>query len=112
MRIASSNQIAGKLGNRSKIQLFSSDLAGSAEMGPGYFVIAILGCADGGTSCTPVMSLPTHYSTEAECTGATGAALIDNSQLDYPTLVARCRPAAAVKSADEQKAGAEKRRRG
>jgi len=26
-------------------------------MGPGYFVIAILGCADGGTSCTPVATL-------------------------------------------------------
>lgn len=78
-------------------------------MGPAYFVIAIMGCADGGTSCTPVMTLQTHYSTEAECAGATGAALLDNSQLDYPTLVARCRPA-AMKSADEQRTGAEKRR--
>ena len=27
-------------------------------MGPGYFVIAILGCADGGSACTPVATLP------------------------------------------------------
>ena len=26
-------------------------------MGPAYFVIAILGCADGGTSCTQVATL-------------------------------------------------------
>ena len=32
-------------------------------MGPGYFVIAILGCADGGSACTPVATLPTHYAT-------------------------------------------------
>ena len=27
-------------------------------MGPGYFVIAIMGCADGGSACTPVATLP------------------------------------------------------
>jgi len=60
-------------------------------MGPGYFVIAILGCADGGTACTPVATLDTHYATQAECTAATSAALIENSAFDFPTLVARCR---------------------
>lgn len=79
-------------------------------MGPVYFVIAILGCGDGGTACTPVTTLQTHYSTEAECTAATGAALIDNSQLDYPTLLARCR-LGQIKSAEAQRAGADKRRR-
>ena len=61
-------------------------------MGPGFFVIAILGCADGGTACTPVATLDAHYATEAECSSATGAALIENSDFDYPTLVANCRP--------------------
>ena len=28
------------------------------NMGPGYFVIAILGCADGGAQCTPVATAP------------------------------------------------------
>jgi hypothetical protein len=32
-------------------------------MGPGYFVIAILGCADGGSACTPVATLDTRYET-------------------------------------------------
>jgi len=80
-------------------------------MGPAYFVIAILGCADGGTSCTPVATLQAHYATEAECTEATGAALIENSEFDFPTLVARCRAAQST-SADVQKPNAEKRRRG
>ena len=80
-------------------------------MGPAYFVIAILGCADGGTACTPLATLQTHYATEAECTAASGAALIENSQFDYPTLLARCR-AGETKSAEAQKANSEKRRHG
>jgi len=80
-------------------------------MGPAYFVIAILGCADGGTACTPLATLQTHYATEAECTAASGAALIENSQFDYPTLLARCR-AGETKSAAAQKPNSEKRRHG
>jgi len=60
-------------------------------MGPGYFVIAILGCADGGTGCTPVATLQTRYSSEAECTAAATLALEANSNFDFPTLLARCR---------------------
>ena len=60
-------------------------------MGPATFVIAILGCADGGTACTPVATIPTEYTTQAQCTAATGAALLENSNFDYPTLMARCR---------------------
>jgi len=80
-------------------------------MGPGYFVIAILGCADGGSACTPVATLQTHYATAAQCSEATCAALIENSNFDYPTLVARCRPE-QTKSADARKQPADKRRRG
>ena len=62
-------------------------------MGPAYFVIAILGCGDGGVACTPVTTLQAQYATEADCEAATADALIANSQLDFPTLLARCRPA-------------------
>ena len=71
-------------------------------MGPGYFVIAILGCADGGSACTPVATLQTRYATEAQCSAATGAALQENSNFDFPTLLARCRPGLAPKTADVQ----------
>lgn len=79
-------------------------------MGPGIFVIAILGCADGGTGCTPVATLPTEYATQAQCAAATGAALIENSNFDYPTLLARCH-SAQVKSASVAK-DSERPRRG
>ena len=61
-------------------------------MGPGYFIIAILGCADGSTACTPVMTVPTRYESEAACTAATTQALLDNSNFDFPSLLAQCRP--------------------
>ena len=80
-------------------------------MGLAYFVIAILGCADGGGSCTTVATLETHYSSEAECTAATSGALVDNSQFDFPTLVASCSPH-ETKSADLQRQGPGKHRRG
>ena len=79
-------------------------------MGAGIFVIAILGCADGGTACTPVATLPTAYTSQAQCTAATGAALIENSNFDYPTLLARCRSedakaASAAKDSQKQRRG-------
>lgn len=69
-------------------------------MGPAYFVIAILGCADGGTTCTPVATLPTHYSSASECNAATVDALNENNAFDYPTLLARCRKSAMPASAE------------
>lgn len=60
-------------------------------MGPGYFVIAILGCADGGSACTPVATLSSRYESEQQCIAATAGALEANTQFDFPTLVAECR---------------------
>ena len=71
-------------------------------MDAAYFVIAILGCADGGTACTPVATLQTHYATEAQCSAETAAALEKNSNFDFPTLLARCSAGSAQKSADAQ----------
>ncbi|MEO7276772.1 MAG: hypothetical protein ABIW33_01965 [Sphingomicrobium sp.] len=69
-------------------------------MGPAYFVIAILGCADGGTACTPVLTLPTQYSSSGQCSAATTRALEDHNNFDFPTLVARCRSGAGKASAE------------
>ena len=44
-------------------------------MGPAYFVIAILGCADGGGSCTLVATLQTRYDTQAQCAAEGWAAI-------------------------------------
>ena len=69
-------------------------------MGPDYFVIAILGCADGGSACTPVATLPTRYTNAAECNAATVDALNENNAFDFPTLLARCRKGMLPASAE------------
>ena len=83
-------------------------------MGPAYFVIAILGCADGGTACTPVATLPTRYSNAAECDSATVEALNENNAFDFPTLLAQCRkgslPTAAAGSGEPRVLPADARR--
>jgi hypothetical protein len=73
-------------------------------MDAGYFIIAILGCADGSTACTPVMTVPTHYATEAACVAATRETLLKHSDFDFPSLFADCGPAAPRAAADRQPA--------
>jgi hypothetical protein len=71
-------------------------------MQAGYFLIAILGCADGSTDCTPVMTVPTHYATEAACVAASREALLAHSDFDFPSLFAQCRPANPRAAADRE----------
>ena len=60
-------------------------------MSVGYFVIALMGCADGGSACTPVATLPARYESERQCNAATTSALENSTDFDFPTMVARCR---------------------
>jgi hypothetical protein len=60
-------------------------------MEPVYYVIAILGCGDGSAQCTPVATMPTHYASQAACSAGTTQALMANSDMDFPTIVAECR---------------------
>jgi hypothetical protein len=69
---------------------------------PGYFIIAILGCADGSAQCTPVATVPTHYASEAACSAAAPEVLVNNSDFDFPSLVAECRPIAAPAAASQE----------
>ena len=71
-------------------------------MGPGYFVIAILGCADGAAQCTPVATLPQHYASASECSAQTQAALVENSGFDFPTMMAECRAGAPRAAAQDR----------
>lgn len=75
---------------------------GITAMGPGYFVIAILGCADGSAACTPVATVPTQFYSEAACSAATAQALIRNSDFDFPTIVAECRAVVRPASASSE----------
>jgi hypothetical protein len=68
---------------------------GEFIMGPGFYVIAILGCADGSAGCTPVATMPTRYESRDACQAATESALSTSGEFDFPTLLAQCRPAKA-----------------
>ncbi|MDQ3078451.1 MAG: hypothetical protein M3R03_00420 [Pseudomonadota bacterium] len=68
-------------------------------MGAGLFLMAIMGCADGSSACTPVATLPARYESRAECAAATNAALATSTEFDFPTIVAECRLAPAPASA-------------
>ena len=67
-------------------------------MGPVAFVIAIMGCADGGASCTQVATLPARYESESACYAATVRAAEEGSRFDFPTVVAQCQLAAGMRS--------------
>lgn len=70
-------------------------------MGPGFFVIAILGCSDGSAACTPVATIPTRYESRDSCQAATADALQASGEFDFPTLLAQCRPASAPSAEHE-----------
>jgi len=56
-----------------------------------YYVIAILGCDDGSSQCTPVATVPTHYASQEACAADTQQVLLAHSNFDFPSLVAECR---------------------
>lgn len=62
-------------------------------MGPVSYVIAILGCADGGSTCQQVAIAPSLYESAQACEAATGNILAGSTDFDFPTIVARCRTA-------------------
>jgi hypothetical protein len=62
-------------------------------MGPVSYLIAIMGCADGGAACQQVAVAPVRYESATACEAATGDVLAASTDFDFPTLVARCQPA-------------------
>lgn len=70
-------------------------------MGPAYFVIAILGCGDDAAVCRTVATPAAHYASEQACLAARDGALMANSDLDFPTLVAQCLAVAPKATAAE-----------
>src|SRR3954469_19145037 len=68
----------------------SDESRGLANMGPGIFLIAIFGCGEGNVACQPVRTLEPRYESRAACMAATEDALVRNSDVDYPAVVAQC----------------------
>jgi hypothetical protein len=59
-------------------------------MGPGLFLIAIMGCGDGDAPCQTVRTLETRYESQAACTAATDDAVAKANDADFPVIVAQC----------------------
>ncbi|HEY0312839.1 MAG TPA: hypothetical protein VGC56_10130 [Allosphingosinicella sp.] len=59
-------------------------------MGPGIFLIAIMGCSDGDGPCRTVRTLDTPYQSQAACTAATTEALSKSTDVEAPVVVAQC----------------------
>jgi hypothetical protein len=70
-------------------------------MGPGLFVIAILGCADGSAQCQQLATLPTRYESRATCAAAAGPALMSATKYDFSEIQAECRSIAAPGAAQK-----------
>jgi hypothetical protein len=69
-------------------------------MGPGIFLIAIMGCGDGDGQCRTVRMLDSRYETRAACVAATEAALAQAGDTDAPVVVAQCVAAGAKPEVD------------
>jgi hypothetical protein len=59
------------------------------------FVMAIMGCGESDAACREVRIDQQRFQSAAACRAATDSALIRHSDLDFPTVVARCRQANA-----------------
>jgi len=64
-------------------------------MGPGIFLIAIMGCGEANAPCQTVRTLEVRYESQAACTAATDAAIANASDVDFPVVVAQCVAAGA-----------------
>jgi hypothetical protein len=76
----------------------AGDSTGFSRMGPGIFLIAILGCGDSDAPCRQVKLLDTPYQSRVECMAASEEALAKNADAPYPTIVAQCLAASRAAS--------------
>ena len=64
---------------------------GRKTVEPLFFVMAIMGCSDGSANCAEARVERAHYSTMQQCQAAMPAALMRNTDVDYPVVSATCR---------------------
>lgn len=60
-------------------------------MGSVFYVIAIMGCGDGQVQCSQQRVEAARYQNAAQCRAAMPAALMRNTDVDFPTITAACR---------------------
>jgi hypothetical protein len=59
-------------------------------MEPLYYVMAIMGCADGGDACQQARIEPVRYQSAVACQAAMANVLQRHTDLAYPTITAAC----------------------
>lgn len=59
-------------------------------MGPGFFILAVMGCADSGMMCEEIERRETLYRSEVACMADSEDALVAASEASYPMLLAQC----------------------
>lgn len=64
-------------------------------MEPLFYVMAIMGCADGNVQCTEARVIPVQYQSMAQCRAALPDQLAKNTDVPYPMIGAACRTAGA-----------------
>jgi hypothetical protein len=69
-------------------------------MGPAYFVLAILGCGEGEAACQQVAIAEPRFASVEACQSASEDTLMRHSDVDYPVVVAQCRPASQPASVE------------
>ena len=60
-------------------------------MEPLFYVMAIMGCSDGRANCAEARVEQPRYATYQQCQAAVPAALMRNTDLDFPVVSAACR---------------------
>ena len=67
-------------------------------MGAFFYVVAIMGCGDGGEQCRQARLLPARYATAAQCRAALPARLAENTDVAFPEISADCHAATSTDS--------------
>lgn len=60
-------------------------------MDPVFYVLALMGCPDGAGPCVEARVAPARFSSIQACQAAMPAALMQNTDIDYPAITAACR---------------------
>ncbi len=72
-------------------------------MEPLFYVMAIMGCADGNVQCTEARVVPTRYESMAQCRAALPDQLARNTDVPFPMIGAACRTSGAQIARTERK---------
>ena len=72
-------------------------------MGPIFYVMAILGCGDAGSACQQVRVADAQYASADACNAAVGTVLTEQGDLDFPEVLAECRPGQASRMVAQEK---------